>query len=459
MAMVYDKNLGFDPLGIAGKTGSAFEFAPDSNADFHDFGFGDHEHTKKKFWQSKKKKRRKFTAEEKSEWLRSQVKLKNLKQRKSRKVIAKQNDKVKARLKFLTRCGTSMGYGAGKTSVMKTDTHAFYKGLNHCKSIWACPVCSEKILKKRQKEIDQALGKAYSSGMKVAMVTFTVWHSLGMSLDSLAKTFKKAVKRFNKDRQQRNRFAKIGLHWKIEGFEVTVGYQNGWHFHLHTLWIVDEQTFQMIGELEEEFQKHWLHVYKQSGGKVPKDREEIFLQRGFVVSRNSDGSVFECHSGKYICGWGSDNELTGLSTKKCKNGNRTPFELLSDEMTEQDEKLWIEYCLATKGKRRIIFSRGLKEWAGIETKTDDTLLEETELEEENNAREICYFDVESWEKIVEADKRKTVLQDILDVAYWKEYDGVYTYCLENGLPPPKLSDEGRAKMEEEMLGGAGCIFK
>ena len=149
MAMVYDKNLGFDPLGIAGKTGSAFEFAPDSNADFHDFGFGDHEHTKKKFWQSKKKKRRKFTAEEKSEWLRSQVKLKNLKQRKSRKVIAKQSDKVKARLKFLTRCGTSMGYGAGKTSVMKTDTHAFYKGLNHCKSIWACPVCSEKILTRR----------------------------------------------------------------------------------------------------------------------------------------------------------------------------------------------------------------------------------------------------------------------------------------------------------------------
>ena len=128
-------------------------------------------------------------------------------------------------------------------------------------------------------------------------------------------------------------------------------------------------------------------------------------------------------------------------------------------MTEQDEKLWIEYCLATKGKRRIIFSRGLKEWAGIETKTDDTLLEETELEEENNAREICYFDVESWEKIVEADKRKTVLQDILDVAYWKEYDGVYTYCLENGLPPPHLSDSGRKEMEEEMLGGAGCIFK
>ena len=101
----------------------------------------------------------------------------------------------------------------------------------------------------------------------------------------------------------------------------------------------------------------------------------------------------------------------------------------------------------------------MKEWAGIETKTDETLLEETELEEENNAREICYFDVESWKKIVEVDKRKTVLQDILDVAFWKEYDGVYDYCLENNLPPPHLSESGREKLEEEMLGGAGCIFK
>ena len=312
-------------------------------------------------------------------------------------------------------------------------------------------------MRKRCNEIDKVLEKVYSSGKKAAMVTFTGWHNYDMSLSYLIKVFKKAVRKFNVDRLGRKFFKKIvGVNWKIEGFEVTVG-SNGWHFHLHALWIIDDENFEKVGEHEDDLKKYWLHCYK-SVGELPEDKEQAFLDRGFVVSRDKNGKVFECHSGKYLCGWGADNELTGLSTKKCKNGNRTPFELLSNEMTEPDKKLWIEYCLATKGVRRVIFSRGLKSWAGIENKSDEILLEETELEENVNAKEVCWFDVEMWKKLLAADRKKTVLQDILDCAFWKGYDGVSDYCLENFGFIPHPSDEYRENLEDEMLGGAGCIF-
>ena len=392
----------------------------------------------------------------------------------SQKILRKESSATQAKLHEILSCGSGVAFGATAVSVNLAETHAFFRGVRSCHSVWSCPVCSPRILAARSEEMDALFKKAYSSGHVVALVTFTAHHTHRQSLENLIKTFKGAVRYFNANRRGKKFFAELQMIGKVQAYEVTEGY-NGWHFHMHALWVVPRASLSLLSESEPELKSYWLHCYKQAGGEVPENRTTAFLKRGFVVSRYTDGKrkgqIFECHSGKYLCGWGGDKELTGLSTKKAKNGNRTPFELL-ESGKPKDAKLWTEFCLATKGKRRIIYSRGLKAWAGI-VSVSDPARDGAADEEEKDSTPVCFWSLSDWKKLVEIDQKQdiAVLDNILDVAFRAGVEGgfaaVYNYCLETEidyiLPLPSASHPAdeiklRRKQESELLGGAGCIF-
>ena len=73
-------------------------------------------------------------------------------------------------------------------------------------------------------------------------------------------------------------------------------------------------------------------------------------------------------------------ELQGSQTKRGRRkGSRTPWQLLEEVMETGDADsldLWHEYEEATRGRRALVWSRGLKDLAGINDRSDEEITEE-----------------------------------------------------------------------------------
>ena len=81
----------------------------------------------------------------------------------------------------------------------------------------------------------------------------------------------------------------------------------------------------------------------------------------------------------YVSKWGMDCEIAKAHVKKGKKGeSRSPFQMLADykQGDMQAGALFREYAEAFKGKRQLVWSKGLKALFGIEQKSDKEVLDE-----------------------------------------------------------------------------------
>ena len=106
--------------------------------------------------------------------------------------------------------------------------------------------------------------------------------------------------------------------------------------------------------------------------------------------------------------------------KSGKNGNRTPFNILSDlnkKYNARDYRLFIEYAEAFKGKRQLRWSKGLKKLFGIE-EIKDSQLDSLPVKEV-----ITVVQKSDWYKILGANKRA----EVLEIAETQGEEGVHAY--------------------------------
>ena len=66
-----------------------------------------------------------------------------------------------------------------------TTGRGHVSGVERCASPWACPVCSFKIRQRRAAEITEFVEAAELRGHSALLVTLTVPHKAGESLDDL----------------------------------------------------------------------------------------------------------------------------------------------------------------------------------------------------------------------------------------------------------------------------------
>ena len=225
---------------------------------------------------------------------------------------------------------------------------AFYKGLFVCGSLWLCPVCAAKISERRRVELASALASARAQGFKVMLLTQTIRHGLGDSLSNSFKSIAAAEKRMWGDRSATAFRDQFGLVGTIKTTEVTWGAANGWHPHKHTLLILSgdvtpEHVQQVLSPL-------WIKSCVSAGLPAPT------LDVGLTVQ---DGSFAD----GYVSKWGLESEMTKGHSKVAKVGGFTPFALLQNVIDTGDAQSWElfkEYAAATKGKRQLVWSRGLR---------------------------------------------------------------------------------------------------
>lgn len=341
-----------------------------------------------------------------------------------------------AAVKLAPRPGTC-GWAAGEAvGVHRAEGHAArFSGVQSCASVWSCACCGALIRSRRSEEVQEAARWWEAQGGQFLFLTLTVRHyaedSLERTMDALTEGFRATIngapwKRFTRRHGIR--------HW-IKAQEVTLGWQNGWHAHLHVLLFVDlpgaaadlqadadaarvamslavdgraraakrRRWERLVGEVAEAeriaqqgisaarerelrdwLYDRWSKMVVTAGGRMPSRR------RGVDIRTVRDGQVVALYVSKLqepdreVKSWQVGQEMSRQDLKKGRVDSLVPLELLdtdglTDEQVERQRAYWLEYVHTTKGRRSMTWSRGLKEAAGIEDVEDEQIVaEETE---------------------------------------------------------------------------------
>ena len=195
------------------------------------------------------------------------------------------------------------------------------------------------------------------------MLTLTFPHYLGDNLKSLLSRLELALARFFGGRKAKAVFDKMGKIGHIKALEVTHG-RNGWHPHFHLLIFTKQELpsdYDTAPLLE-----LWQNACRLAKLPIPNAKYGLNWKKAII---------------RVMFLWGIDNEIAKGHVKTGKNGNLTAWDLLKMSMLEGGEqfgKLFQEFAISFKGRRQLVWSRGLKAMFSIDNKTDEELAEETE---------------------------------------------------------------------------------
>lgn len=265
------------------------------------------------------------------------------------------------------------------------DQPAHYSGTERCASIWACPVCSAVIRSERAADIQQAVETWQGRGGAVAFVTLTLRHTsseaLADTLDGVLKSWQRTISGAPWLRWR----DRLGIAGMIRAVEVTWGEEAGWHPHAHVLLLLDTTpTPDMLAGFESWLYARWSQRVTEAGCGMPTRLRGVDVRMA-----GTDGTVVAQYLAKIQevtpptrSRIGAEMARHDLKSVK-KAGRFMPFELL-DAPADDDRayRLWTEYVVATRGRRAITWTRGLRDLVDLdEERTDDEILDDTEQSE------------------------------------------------------------------------------
>jgi hypothetical protein len=257
-----------------------------------------------------------------------------------------------------------------------------FRGVCHCSSVWACPVCAPRIRGRRAAELATGLLSHLGTGGGVAFVTLTVPHHQGDRLRPLFDAVSVSWREVLADKSFRRLRADLRLEC-VRALEVTHG-ENGWHPHLHGALVMGRQIERgEVQELRRELYRAWCSAVERRGYEPPSWKYGASV----IQVRSGAGAV-----GAYITKvQGLAHEMTRLDRKAARKG-LAPFGILArcrgavesdgagGERFRRDSRsvgLWREYESATKGRRALTWSRGCRVLLGLtpDERSDSELAE------------------------------------------------------------------------------------
>jgi len=247
--------------------------------------------------------------------------------------------------------------GADFVTVKKhaSGSHS-YGNVMKCGSVWICPVCANRIVNYRRKDLADFIDAAGRSGDHIALLTLTIPHGFGDSLVETLERIGKAKELMQHRKQWQTIARDMGLVGQIRTLEVTHG-QNGWHPHFHILLFTNRIIEEGIqARILEAWQKACLSV----GAPLPN-------QHGVDLKKTTKGIA------DYVQKWGVDYEMThGIQKVTRSAKGRSPFQLLADSTQDSFAGwLFVEYAEAMKGKRQLVYSKGLRKRYGFDQDLSD----------------------------------------------------------------------------------------
>lgn len=325
----------------------------------------------------------------------------------------------------LRHCGRSMSKHTGDGHTVKvkhSDGVTGFSGLQTCGSVWACAVCAQKIASVRAADIGAAADAWHMRGSRIVFLTLTMRHNKGQRLadlwDNLAAGWKKVAsgRPWAADCEAfgipMTRVIKTGKRAGQTVIEPRIPYiravesthgANGWHLHIHALLFVSGKfTDADVAKLRDGIYSRWSDALTSRGMHAPSRAHGIdakLVRRGstellggyFAKSVYTGRAPVAKGSASRATGW----EVAGGSGKTARGVNRTPFQILADVEAlgdADDLAIWWEWESASKGRRQITWSVGLREFLGLNAELTDEEIAEEEL----GGSVVMEFDAEEW---------------------------------------------------------------
>jgi hypothetical protein len=263
--------------------------------------------------------------------------------------------------------------------------------------VWECPVCAQQIRAERAEELKFAVEQW--SHDSVAMLSLTVRHGLGDDLRAVRKGVADSFRRLINGKPWKRFCARYGLQHHVRSIEVTHG-ANGWHPHLHVLFFLDGKlTEDEQADASTWLQERWARcVRKALGADFVPNVHGVDLRE----SKRAD----------YLAKFSF--ELSDPGTKKARGKNRAPLQIATSAASgrsDADAALWVSYCVGMRGAKMLTWSRGLREFVGLDAERSDQ--EVVGAEEAQLAEPIAIITGSTWDS---ARQRRGVACSILDAA-------------------------------------------
>jgi hypothetical protein len=349
-----------------------------------------------------------------------------------------QRREVLTELSGLERVRSCGRHAAGPiVGLVRRGDVARWQGVTTCGSVWACPVCSARILAARGEDLTAALDAWHEQGGRVVLVTLTMRHGRGDRLadcwDALSDAWAAATGRSRGARRAMEAAGALG--W-VRRVEATWGRRHGWHLHVHALVFVrDGDQAQALGEA---MYAAW-HARLERVGLTPiRDSGGLGVQLLDLDQARADVAAYVA-KGTYTGRDRAALELVG-SGKLGRGSNLTPWGILDAAAAGDDQAaaLWREWEDASHGRRAVTWSASVRAELGLgEDLDDDELGEQVDDVDELVDELVATWDGADWPAL----RRAAV--DLLEVAEGARPEqataAVLAYCVANDLPRPAAS--------------------
>jgi hypothetical protein len=215
------------------------------------------------------------------------------------------------------------GKSGERPSVAVQGGVAHWRGVQTCGLLASCPVCGPKIRHRRAQEISEVSRRWIDAGNSMVMVTPTLPHSFGMGLAMLLTVLASAFRCVSRGRPYRRLCDEAGIAGFARSLEVTFGWENGFHPHLHILLLVrGDLDAEKLCKIILYYRSAWSRFVQRHGLAKPSDRFGVDVQPCYNAHDAAE-YVTKTQDGKNVA-----SELARGDMKSAGEGRYAPFELL-----------------------------------------------------------------------------------------------------------------------------------
>lgn len=273
------------------------------------------------------------------------------------------------RLERLADCGNT---AVGQVYIGKSGGQAHFTQLATCGSVWACSVCSAKVLAARMTEVATALDAWSSKGGYFVFETLTMSHT---KYDSLRKVWSAVGKAFTAINgggyaAKHSAYGQCGY---LKVVEVTHG-ANGWHVHLHVLRFIQERLgASKLNEWSDTIFAKWSSSLQKQGFKAPNKAQHKFD----LVSSPAglERYLFKSFDNSSVTANNSQSPTKAQGGK----GVWAVLDAAIANPRSIDRQVWFEWESGSRGKRQVSWSKNLRKTLGLnEAKNDEELAAEVD---------------------------------------------------------------------------------
>lgn len=330
------------------------------------------------------------------------------------------------------KCGRVTVRPDGRVGVRADGTSVGFAGLHTCGSVWSCPVCNAKIQSVRRLEIGVAIATLAANGGGAAFGAVTVRHNASQPLPQVLDGLTYGIARIARDKAVLQLRSEMGYLGRIQALEITQG-NAGWHPHRHPL-----ACFSRPVTAREVDRLHAAEFRAFRAGVTARGLDAPLMD-GQALARVDLGTAalkFDEYFTK--SGWSPEGvgfEMTGQQSKRARFGSRSTFQLLNDAARGDVDALdlWNAQERATKGKRAITWTRGLRDTLGIGTERQD----EDIAADEVGDRDDTGFYVTDWAPVVRTPELGAGLLNAVTPA--GNWDAGRDFCRHYGIPFEEVS--------------------